>query len=82
MDKNAIYTKLRKIISSEFELELELISLEKRLDEDLDLDSLDLVDLIISLEDHVDEKIDPSLFKDARLVQDLVDLLQPFWKQA
>ena len=65
---------------SEFELEADLIGLEKRLDDDLNLDSLDMVDLILSLRDHIDEKIDPALFKDACTVQDLVDLVHPLWK--
>ena len=64
---------------SEFKLDAESINPETLLEEDLDLDSLDLVDLIMCIEDHIDKKIDPSLFKDARVVQDLVDLLQPHW---
>ena len=71
---------LRGLMSSEFELDADEISLEKRISEDLELDSLDMVDLILSLKDHIDEKIDPSLFKDARTVQDLVDLVHPLWK--
>ena len=80
MDKEAVYIELRKIMSSEFKLDPDLISLDKRLDEDLDLDSLDLVDLIMSMEDYINKKIDPALFKDALIIQDLVDLLHPLWK--
>ena len=67
-------------MSSAFEIPADLITPDKLLDEDLELDSLDMVDLILALADQVDEKIDPSLFKDARTVQDLVDLVHPFWK--
>ena len=80
MEKNVIYVKLKELMISEFKLDDGLISPEKRLDDDLDLDSLDMVDLIIRLEDYTAKKIDPSLFKDARIVQDLVDLAQPIWK--
>ena len=80
MGKDAVYIKLKGLMSSEFELDADSISPEKRLEDDLDLDSLDMVDLILSLNDHIDEKIDPTLFKDARTVQDLVDLIQPLWK--
>ena len=80
MEKDAIFTRVKEIIASEFELDPDLISPEKRWDEDLGLDSLDAVDLILSLGDHIGEKIDPALFKDARTLQDMVDLLQPFWK--
>jgi acyl carrier protein len=65
---------------SEFELEADSISPEKQLYDDLKLDSLDMVDLILNLKDHTKEKIEPTLFKNARTVQDLVDLIHPIWK--
>ena len=68
-------------MSRDFELAPDSISPEKRISEDLELDSLDMVDLILSLKDHIDEKIDPSLFKDACTVQDLVDSVYPLWKK-
>ena len=67
-------------MSAEFEFEADTISLDTRLSEDLDLDSLDMVDLILSLTDYAKEKIDPNLFKGARTVQDVVDLINPLWK--
>ena len=80
MDKDAIYTKLKELLISEFELDADSINPDSRLSEDFDLDSLDMVDLTLALEDHIKEKIEPSLFKEARMVQDLVDLIHPLWK--
>jgi acyl carrier protein len=82
LDKTAIYEKIKELMISEFELDAALISPEKLLNDDLQLDSLDMVDLILSLSDYIGEKIDPSLFKDARIVQDLVDSVCPIWKSA
>ena len=80
LDKNTVYIKLKEIMISEFELEADSVSLEKRLNDDLKLDSLDMVDLILNLKDHTSEKIEPTLFKNACTVQDLVDLIHPLWK--
>ena len=80
LNNDDIYAKLKDILITEFELDADSIGLEKRWNEDLELDSLDAVDVLISLEDYLDVKIDPALFKDARTVQDMVDLLKPFWK--
>ena len=80
MDKDAIYGRLKELLISEFKLEAGSVSPEKRLDEDFDLDSLDMVDLTLVLEDDLSQKADPSIFKGARTVQDLVDLIQPLWK--
>ena len=65
---------------SEFEIDAESISPEKLLYDELKMDSLDAVDLIISLKDYIGDKVSPALFKNARTVQDVVDLLQPLWK--
>ena len=80
MNKTAIYEKLKELMISEFELDADSISIEKRLDDDLQLDSLDMVDLTLSLSSYLDKKLDPSLFKEAGTVQDLVDLISPLWK--
>ena len=80
MDKTAIYEKLKELLISNFKLDADSISPEKRLDDDLKLDSLDIVDLILSLSDFLGEKIDPTLFKDAYTVQDLVNSITPHWK--
>jgi acyl carrier protein len=82
LDKEIIFEKVKERLISEFKVEAESISLEKCLDGDLEMDSLDMVDLVISLKDCIGEKIDPSLFKEARTVQDVVDLLHPLWKAA
>jgi acyl carrier protein len=80
LDETAIYEKLKELMISEFTLDADSISPEKLLSDDLQLDSLDMVDLILSLSDYIGEKIDPSLFKDARIVQDLVNSVSPIWK--
>ena len=79
--KDAIFSKLKELLASEFSIDAGSISLEKHLEEDLDLDSLDAVDLLISLTDYVEGEPDPALFKDAHTVADMVDLLVPIWKQ-
>ena len=75
-----IFKTLREILVTEFKIDAGLISPEKRLEDDLDLDSLDEVDILLSLSNYIGEKIDPTLFKDAVTLQDVIDLLIPLWK--
>jgi acyl carrier protein len=82
LNETAIYEKVKELMIAEFTLDADSISPEKLLSDDLQLDSLDMVDLILSLSDYIGEKIDPNLFKDARIVQDLVNSVTPFWKSA
>ena len=80
MNKDAVFEKLKELMISEFQVSADSISLEKRLHDDLQLDSLDMVDLILALSDHIGERIDPTLFKEAGTVQDLVDSVSPIWR--
>jgi acyl carrier protein len=77
LNKDETFLKLKEILVSEFELASEDISPEKQLYADLDLDSIDAVDLVVAVKEFIPGRIEPALFKDARTVQDLVDLLQP-----
>jgi acyl carrier protein len=80
MNEDLVFAKLKEILISEFEIDGGAISGQKLLYDDLGLDSLDAVDLLVSLKDNLEGKIDPSLFKDAKTIQDVVDILQPLWK--
>jgi acyl carrier protein len=80
LNKTAVYEKIKELLNSNFGLDADSISPEKRLDDDLKLDSLDIVDLILGLSDYLGKRIDPTLFKDAYTVQDLVNSVSPVWK--
>jgi acyl carrier protein len=80
MDKDQIYAALKKILIDNFDIKSESISPEKLLDDDLDLDSLDAVDIYIYIKEHIAGRPDPAIFKNAQTVQDLVDILYPVWK--
>ena len=80
MDNNEIFRTLKELFISDFEVEADIISPDKHLENDLGLDSLDMVDALLSLKEHIGDKVNPSLFKDARTVQDVINLLQPIWK--
>ncbi|MDR2134828.1 MAG: phosphopantetheine-binding protein [Treponema sp.] len=81
MTKDDLFLKIRDILTSEFEIEAKTISPESKLYDDLDLDSIDAVDLVVKMKEHVPGKIDPALFKNARTVQDVVGVLYPLLDQ-
>jgi acyl carrier protein len=81
LDKDAIFAKLRDHLITEFNIDAGIITPEKRWEDDLDLDSLDAIDLLISLKDSLNAEADPRLFKDTVTLKDIVDSLAPIWKQ-
>ena len=75
MTKEDIFQKLQQILAEEFEIEKESIQPESRMYEDLELDSIDAVDLIVKMKGYIPGKMDPEQFKKARTVQDVVEIL-------
>lgn len=54
---------------------------ESRLVEDLDLDSIDAVDMIVHLQNMIGKRIKPEAFKSVRTVGDVVDVIYDFSQQ-
>ncbi|MCL2294648.1 MAG: acyl carrier protein [Spirochaetes bacterium] len=77
MSKEEIFQRLQEILVDEFHMEKETITPEAKLYEDLDLDSIDAVDLMVKMKQYIEGKMDPEQFKNARTVQDVVDILYP-----
>jgi len=77
MTREDIFQKMRDILVEEFEIEKDAITLEAKLYDDLELDSIDAVDLLVKMKEFVPGKIDPELFKKAVTIQDVIDILYP-----
>lgn len=71
--KEDIFAVLQQLMVKEFELDAEQIQLDANLYEDLDLDSIDAVDLVVKLRELTGKKIEPDAFKAVRTVGNVVD---------
>jgi len=80
LGKEAIFLSLRDTLAAEFKLDPSSVCPTAHIFDDLQLDSLDLIELIVSMKGYTNGEIDPSVYRDSKTVEDLVDLLQPFWK--
>lgn len=74
--KEEIYNKLSEILVNDFEISKDLISLEANLFEDLDLDSIDAVDLAVKLQFFTNKKLSPEKFKQIHTVEDVVNAVE------
>ena len=82
MGKEAIFLSLRDTLTAEFRVDPASVCPTTHIFDDLQLDSLDLIELITSMKDYTKGEIDPSVYKDSKTVEDLVEILQPRWKNA
>ncbi|WP_024611399.1 MULTISPECIES: acyl carrier protein [unclassified Pseudoalteromonas] len=71
-----IFAMLSDILQEYFEIEPEDITRTASLYEDLDLDSIDAVDLVVKLREQTGKKIEPDDFKQVRTVQDVIDAIE------
>lgn len=76
MTPTQIFAELQSILADNFEIEPETIALDSHLYQDLDLDSIDAVDLVIKLQELTGKRIKPEEFKSVRTVADVVNAVQ------
>lgn len=75
MTKEVIFEQMKSILVDTFELEPGKVTPEAHILQDLDLDSIDAVDLIVKLQKMTGKKIDPESFKQVRTVWDVVEAI-------
>jgi acyl carrier protein len=74
--REEVLAYLRDVLVELFELSPEQIKPEANLYEDLDIDSIDAVDLILRLKEVTGRKIQPQTFRHVRTVSDVVDAIE------
>ena len=80
MDKQQIFQEISAIMVKLFELDAKDIKLDSKLYEDLELDSIDAVDLVVHLQKTTGKKINPEMFKSVRTVEDVVNAIDQLIK--
>ncbi len=73
--KEGVLVELRAVMKSELGVSGEKIELSTHLIDDLDLDSIDFVDLAVSLEESIGLALEEEELKSIRTVQDAVDVI-------
>jgi acyl carrier protein len=74
MNSEQFFDWIRGLFVELFELEAEGIERSTRLVEDLDLDSIDAIDMVVELQSYTEERIDEDVLKHVKTVGDVVDL--------
>lgn len=75
MTKENIYPMLVDMLHEMFELDKSKITLDANLYSDLDIDSIDAVDLAVRLKDLTGKRMQPEVFRSVRTIRDVVNAL-------
>lgn len=73
MERDAILAQIKAYMTDLFDTQPDIVTLDADLGEDLDLDSIDAVDLIVKLQELTGRKIKAEEFKTVRTVRDVVE---------
>ena len=74
--REEIYKEVVGIMNKLFEIPTDEITSESKLMDDLDLDSIDAVEMIVQLQKMTGKRIQPEQFQSVRTVNDVVDVLE------
>ena len=75
MKKEDILARIASIMEETFEIDPARVTPQAKLYDDLEIDSIDAVDMIVQLKPIVGRRLEPDAFKSVRTVADVVDAL-------
>ena len=81
VNKDQVFEQVKDALVELFEIEAEDIQPEAHLYTDLDLDSIDAVDLVVHLQNVTGKKIKPAEFSTVRTVDDVVNAVTELLKE-
>jgi acyl carrier protein len=72
-EKEDVYQLIKSHLIELFDFEEDAISPSSHIVNDLDLDSIDAVDIIVKIQEHTGKKLDPERFKEIQTIADIVE---------
>ena len=73
--KDELFEELRRVLAAEFGFENQVLTPATRIVDDLDLDSIDFVDMAVALESRLGQKLKEDDLTRIRTLQDIVDVI-------
>ena len=75
MKKEELFEEVKKIMTEKFEIEESKITMDSNIVTDLDLDSIDIIDLIVTLNNMLKLSVSAADFKDKRTLSEILDVI-------
>ena len=73
---SSVFERLQKILAEQFEIDEDDITLNSDIVDDLGADSLDLVDLVMSIEDEFEIEVPNEAIEEIKTVDDAVKYIE------
>lgn len=82
MSRDELYRELLEVLEKFFEVDPSTVKPETKLFEDLDLDSIDAVDMVVQMQKKTRRRFQPDDFRQVKTVSDVLDVLERLQKDA
>ncbi|EHH1026581.1 acyl carrier protein [Vibrio parahaemolyticus] len=82
VNKDQVFEQVKDALVELFEIDADDIQPDAHLYQDLDLDSIDAVDLVVHLQNVTGKKIKPAEFSSVRTVDDVVNAVTELLKES
>ncbi len=76
MTRDEVFKQVAEALVESFELDPAIVTLEAHLIDDLDLDSIDAIDMAVKLQEMTGRRVEEEALKSVRTVADVVDLME------
>jgi acyl carrier protein len=80
MTRQEVEQKTREMMAEMFELPLEQLKPETKLFEELNLDSIDAVDMVVKVQEITGRRVEQADLRRVRTVNDVVDMVEHYLK--
>jgi len=75
MTRDEIIARIRDVLVTNFEIPEERVTLDARLMDDLELDSIDAIDMAVQIQEMTDVRVEEEELRKLRTVGDTVELV-------
>ncbi len=75
MTEKEIFDFLKNVLVEYFEIDADKITMEAKLNEDLDIDSIDAIDMMSYIKKETGREIEPTQFKEVKTIGDIVTVI-------
>lgn len=82
MDKQSLIKEINQVMIDGFELDPAQLTPEAKIVDDLELDSLDAIDMLVFLEEKIKIKVDAETFRTVKTLDDVYNVVEKVLRES
>lgn len=80
MTRDEMFLAVKGVLVNDFDIDESRVTPEALISDDLELDSIDAVEMIVKVKPFLNASVQPDVFRSVKTVGDVVDVLVPLSK--